>query len=163
MEKGVRDATVVIGLGSPIMSDDAVGLHIAEEVEKLKLENVETRQEAVGGLDIIPLIKGFRFAVIVDCIRTGAVEPGTVMLFDPEHFESTVVGASPHDINLATAMKIGRQMDPESMPDAVKYVAIEAEDIQTVSETMTPSVEASVSSAVNAVLHLIDEFWSSRS
>lgn len=163
MEKGVRDATVVIGLGSPIMCDDAVGLRIAEEVERLKLKNVETRQEAVGGLDIIPLVTGFRFAVIVDCIRTGAVEPGTVMLFDPEDFESTVASASPHDVNLATALKIGRQMDPESMPDAVKYVAVEAEDIQTVSETMTPAVEASVPSAVSAVLHLIDTFWSSQS
>ncbi|MGE0015647.1 MAG: hydrogenase maturation protease [Candidatus Methanomethylophilaceae archaeon] len=158
MSEKLKDSTIVVGLGSPIMSDDAVGLKIAEHVGDLGISDIETRQEAVGGLDILPLIRGFRFAVIVDSILTGSVPPGTVMIFDPEHFEHTVVPASAHDVNLATAIAIGRQMEPDMMPEAVRYVAVEACDIQTVSESMTPDVEAAIPSAVNAVLHLISEF-----
>ncbi len=161
MSSVVRDAdVVVVGLGSPIMSDDAVGLRVSEEIDGMGLDGVDCCQEAVGGLDILPVIHGYRFAVIVDAIQTMQYEPGTVLLFNEEDFDSTVSEAATHDVNLPTAMKIGRQMDPDLMPESVRFVAIEVEDIKTVSETMTPRVEAAVESAKNAVLHLISEFRS---
>ena len=48
-----NDVILVVGLGSPIMSDDAIGLIVAQAIEDMHLDRVETRQEAVGGLDII--------------------------------------------------------------------------------------------------------------
>ena len=161
MTKELKDIVLVIGLGSPIMCDDAVGLKIAEEIENLKIPGIETRQEAIGGLEILPVVRGYRYAIIVDCIQTGGVEPGTVMIFDLDDFDSTVVPASAHDFNLATAFSIGKDLEPETMPEMVKYVAVEAADIQTLSETMTPAVEAAVPSAVKAVLYLAEEFRSS--
>ena len=149
---------VVVGLGSPIMSDDAIGLRISEEIEKLGLENVDCCQEAVGGLDILPVIDGYDYAVIVDAIQTGSYEPGTVMLFTESSFDDTVTEASTHDVNLPTAIKIGRQMDDAAMPREIRFVAVEVVDIRTVSETMTPPVEAALGSAKDATLHIINEF-----
>lgn len=155
------DNILVIGLGSPIMSDDAIGLEVSERIEGMNLPGVETRQEAIGGLDIIPVLWGYRHAIIVDAIQTKQYEPGTVMIFDPEDFAPTITNASAHDFNLATAMKIGRDMEPEQMPDRVIFVAIEVEDIQTMNEGMTGKVEASVGPATDAVLHYIKEFQKS--
>jgi hydrogenase maturation protease len=154
----LTDRTVVIGLGSPIMSDDAVGLKVSEAVEALGLPDVDTLQEAVGGLEIIPMISGYRFAVIVDAILTGEYEPGTVLIFDPESFDCTVANVPAHDVNLATAIKMGRQIDNSVMPEIIKFVAVEAEDLITVSEEMTPKVAAAVGPAKNAVLHLLSGF-----
>ena len=155
------DVILVVGLGSPIMSDDAIGLIVAQRIEDMHLDRVETRQEAVGGLDIIPVLWGYRHAIIVDAIKTEQYEPGTIMIFDPEDFEPTITNASAHDINLATAMAIGRDMEPEQMPVSVRFVAIEVEDLQTMREGLTEKVEAATDSAVNAVKHLIDEFQKS--
>ena len=155
------DVILVVGLGSPIMSDDAIGLIVAQRIEDMHLEKVETRQEAVGGLDIIPVLWGYRHAIIVDAIKTEQYEPGTIMIFDPEDFEPTITNASAHDINLATAMAIGRDMEPEQMPVSVRFVAIEVEDLQTMREGLTEKVEAATDSAVNAVKYLIDEFQKS--
>ena len=152
------DRILVIGLGSPIMTDDAIGLEVSEKIEKMKIPDVETRQEAIGGLDIIPVLWGYKNAIIVDAIKTGQYDVGTVIIFDPEDFEPTVTNASAHDFNLATAMKIGREMEPEQMPDRVVFVAVEVEDIQTVHEGMTERVQAAVGDAVDAVLHYINEF-----
>ncbi|MDR0791473.1 MAG: hydrogenase maturation protease [Methanomassiliicoccaceae archaeon] len=154
----LSDTILVIGLGSPIMTDDAIGLRVADAVEAMNLPNIETRQEAIGGLDIIPVIMGYRNVVIVDAVQTGAYPPGTVIIFDPEDFEPTVGNASAHGINLATAMHIGRQLEPNGMPESVKFVAIEVADIITVSETMTDAVEASLPDAVGTVLDMIGEF-----
>ena len=154
-----RDSEIaIVGLGSPIMSDDAVGLRVSQAIEDIRMDGVDCYQEAVGGLDILPVIHGYKMAIIVDAIQTGAYSPGTIMIFSEEDFNNGINEASSHDVNLPTAIKIGRQMDPEIMPDKIIYIAIEVEDIKTVSETMTPAVEACVDSAKNAVLHLIDEF-----
>ena len=142
------------------MTDDAVGLKVSEAIEELKMPGVDTLQEAVGGLDIIPMLSGYRFAVIVDAIKTRTYEPGTVLIFDPESFDSTIADVPAHDVNLATAIKIGRELDNSVMPDIIKFIAIEVDDLQTVSEEMTPLVAAAVDPAKNAVLHLISEFRS---
>jgi len=140
------------------MSDDAIGLKVVEKIESMNLSGVETRQEAIGGLDIIPVIMGYRSVVIVDAIKTGSYDPGTVIIFNPEDFEPTVANASAHEMNLATAMHIGRQYEPEGMPDRVKFVAIEVSDLVTVSETMTDAVTDALPDAVAAVLDLIEKF-----
>jgi hydrogenase maturation protease len=146
---------LVIGLGSPIMTDDAIGLKVADAIGSMNVENVETKQEAIGGLDIIPIMMGYRNVIIVDAIKTGMYEPGTVIIFDPEDFEPTVSNASAHEINLATAMHMGRQLEPESMPVSVKFVAVEVSDIMTVGETMTEAVSNALPDAVDAVLDII--------
>ena len=155
---GRSDTILVIGLGSPIMTDDAIGLEVVQAIEDMNLEGVETRQEAIGGLDIIPALWGYKHVIIVDAIMTGQYEPGTIMFFDPEDFDETIGDASAHDINLATAMKIGRQMEPEMMPDEVCFIAVEAEDIGTVNEGMTPRLVAAKPSAVRATLDRIEGF-----
>jgi hydrogenase maturation protease len=154
----LSDTILIIGLGSPIMTDDAIGLEVAQSIEDKCLPDIETRQEAIGGLDIIPVLWGYRHVIIVDAIQTGQYEPGTVLIFNPEDFDPTITNASAHDINLATAMKIGRDMEPEKMPESVMFVAVEVEDIQTMHEGMTPKVAASVDKAVEAVLHLANSF-----
>jgi hydrogenase maturation protease len=154
----LADKTIVIGLGSPIMCDDAVGLKVSEAVEALNMPDVDTLQEAIGGLEIIPMISGYRFAIIVDAIMTGDFRPGTVLIFEPESFDSTVADVPAHDVNLATAIKIGRQIDNSVMPEIIRFVAVEVEDLQTMSEEMTPLVAAAVGSAKDAVLYLISEF-----
>ncbi len=156
MGEGLKDIILVIGLGSPIVSDDRVGLEVARRIEEMRLDGVETRQEAIGGLDIIPMIMGYRRVIIVDSIKSEARPPGTVMVFDPEDFAPTVTDSSAHDVNLATAMHLGRRLEPDSMPDQVRFVAVEVEELLTVSEEMTPAVEAAVPDAVAKVLELLD-------
>ena len=154
-----RDSSVaVVGLGSPIMCDDAVGLRVSQAIEDMRLDDVDCHQEAVGGLDILPVIHGYRLAVIVDAIITGDYAPGTIVIYDEHDFDGKIAEAATHDVNLPTAIKIGRQMDPDLMPESIKFIAIEVADIHTMTETMTPDVEAAVPSACKAVLHLISEF-----
>ena len=146
----------VIGLGSPIMCDDAVGLRVSETIDALGMDDVDCFQEDIGGLDILPVIHGYSHAIVVDAIQTGEYGPGTVLLFRESDFDEVITDAATHDVNLPTAIKIGRKMDPEIMPETISFVAVEVQDIKTVTETMTPEVEAAVDSAKAAVLHLIE-------
>lgn len=151
-------SAVIVGLGSPIMCDDAVGLRVSQAIEDMGLPDIDCCQEAVGGLDILPVIHGYRYAVIVDAIQTGNYEPGTVMLMFEEDFAEVVGDAPGHDVNLPTALKIGRKMDNSIMPEKIGFVAIEVQDIRTMTETMTQEVEEAVAPATDAVLHMLNSF-----
>lgn len=144
------------------MTDDSVGLRLSSAVEEMHMGDVDCFQEAVGGLELLPLMRGYSYAVIVDAIQTWNYEPGTIMIFDVADFESTVKDVPAHDINVATAIKIGRQMDPDSMPLQIKFVAIEIKDMATMSEELTPEVAERMDSAKNAVLHVLDCFRQDR-
>lgn len=146
----------VVGLGSPIMCDDAVGLHVSEAVDALDIPDVDCFQEAIGGIDILPVIYGYSHAIVVDAIMTGQYGPGSVVIFDEAYFDDKILDTPTHEINLPTGIRIGRKMNPDLMPDTVDFVAIEIQDMKTVSEQMTPEVEAAVDSAKNAVLHVIE-------
>lgn len=148
----------VVGLGSPIMTDDAIGLRVSEAVQAMGMDGVDCFQEAVGGIEILPLIRGYSYAVFADAIQTYRYGPGSVLIFDVADFEETVHDVPSHDVNVATAIKIGRQMDNSTMPLSIKFVAVEIKDMQTMGEEMTPEVAASKDSAVKAVLHVIDGF-----
>lgn len=139
------------------MSDDAIGLHVVNAIEELDLPGVCTQQEAIGGLDIIPIVMDNRNVIIVDAIQTFQSPPGTITVMDPEDFQHTIGPASAHEMNLPTAMHLGRQLEPLRMPEKIRFVAIEVQDLLTISEEMTPALNAAIKPAVETVLKLIGE------
>lgn len=68
-----------------------------------------------------------------------------------EDFRSTVHGSSPHGINIATALEIGRKVVPDRMPKDIVFVAIEAEDLINVRESLTPKVAERLPSIVQMI------------
>ena len=95
---------------------------------------------------------GFDRAIIIDAICTGDTPPGTLLSLDPEGIP-THRSASAHDVNLSTALAFGRQAGaqlPEN--DQITLIGIEAADVSTFDETLSPEVERAVPAAVEAVL-----------
>jgi hydrogenase maturation protease len=149
--------TLVIGLGNPLVSDDSVGLRVAEALKPLLAHqtDVEVSEDYWGGLRLMERMIGFDRAIVIDAIQTGA-PPGTIHLLKPEGIP-TQRSASAHDVNLSTALEFGRQAGAR-LPgnDCIRLVGIEAEDILTFSERCTPAVQAAIPRAVEAVLTTLD-------
>jgi hydrogenase maturation protease len=149
---------LVLGLGNPLVSDDSVGLRVAEALKSLlaDLPDVEVSEDYWGGLRLMERMIGFDRAIIIDAIRSGA-QPGTVHCLLPESI-ATQHSASAHDVNLPTALEFGRQAGV-SLPknEHIVLVGIEAEDILTFSEQCTPTVEAAIPRAVKTVMEAIKQ------
>ena len=147
--------TVVIGLGNTILSDDGVGVYVARELrERLSrdsaLESIDVIEAELAGLDMMEILSGYDRAVIVDSIELGGFEPGTVFRLSPDDFRTTPRLASFHDIDLVTALELGRRLDLE-MPSEVVIYAVQAEDTLTLGEGCTPAVEAVRERLVNEI------------
>lgn len=136
--------TLVIGVGNPILSDDGVGIHVARILKERTLPGVAVEELPASGLELLDMVLDFEKVVIVDAIQTRDGVPGQIHILEEADFERAVHGSSPHGINIATALAMGRKIVPERMPNEVVYVAVEVEDLVNVSERLTSKVEAAL-------------------
>jgi hydrogenase maturation protease len=144
--------TLVLGLGNEILGDDSIGLRIAREVARRlpRGSDVHVAQEKRGGLALIEQMAGFERVLLVDAIQTGR-PPGTLHNLEVQSVP-TQRTAMAHGINLRMALELGRRSGVV-LPDdqAIAILGIEAADVVTFRETLTPEVEQAIPRAVEAV------------
>jgi hydrogenase maturation protease len=131
---------LVLGVGNPILSDDGVGIHVARELKKGEMPGVDVEELAASGLELLDVVRGYDKVVIIDAIQTTKGKPGELYILEEKDFEKSIHGSSPHGINIATALALGRKLVPNEMPKEVVFFAVEAEDLVNVSERLTPKV-----------------------
>lgn len=145
--------TLVLGLGNPLLRDDSIGLRVAQELRD-QFEgdpDVEVGEDYWGGLRLMERMIGFDRVIIIDAILTNT-EPGTIHLLSLDDIP-TQRSASAHDVNLPTALEFGRQVGAVLPPASkITLIGIEAADVQTFDETLTPELERALPHAVEAVL-----------
>ena len=149
--------TLVLGLGNPLLRDDSIGLRVVQEL-RVRLgdkPDIEVSEDYWGGLRLMERMIGFDRAIIIDAICTDA-EPGTIHLLSPNDIP-TQRSTSAHDVNLPTALELGRQAGANLPPPGeILIVGVEAADVQTFDEALTPEVEIALPQAVEAVLSVLE-------
>jgi hydrogenase maturation protease len=154
--------TLVIGLGNALLTDDAVGPLIAarllEVLQERGIDDIEVDEDQRGGLQLMERLVGYRRAIIIDSIRTGQAEPGTLHRLDLGGLPSQN-SASAHDANLATALDLGRRCGADlPADDDIILLGVEATDVFTFNEQCTEPVAAAIPSAVDEVLRILDSW-----
>ena len=138
-------STLVLGMGNPILSDDGVGLLVADRLRESPLpQDVEVALSEVGGLRLLELVRGFTRVIIIDALRSPAESgrhPGEVYRYEAKDFKGGHRYGSAHSIGLDTALEIGHKLGYD-MPGEVTVFAIEAEDVETFGEELSPPVAA---------------------
>lgn len=144
--------TLVLGFGNPILSDDGVGIKVAHEVAgKLNDPQVTVVETSAAGLSLLDSIVGYDKVIIIDAIQTEKGRAGQIYRMGAEDFSSTKHFISPHQVNLATALELGKMLNL-AMPQEITVFAIEAKDITTFGEECTPEVERAIPEAIKMVL-----------
>lgn len=150
--------TLVLGLGNPLLKDDSVGLCVAQQLrtELNGIPDTEIGEDYWGGLRLMERMIGFDRAIIIDAIRTGA-EPGTIHLLSPDDLP-TQRSASVHDVNLSTALEVGRHAGAH-LPDSnqIFLVGVEAADVHTFGVELSPEVARAIPHAIEAVLSVLNQ------
>lgn len=143
--------TLIVGVGNPILSDDGVGIYAARMLLERGLPGVSIEELPASGLELLDMVMGYDRVVIIDAIQTSGGVPGDHYVLREDDFERTVHGSSPHGINIATALAMGRKIVPDKMPKEVFFVAIEAEDLTNVREGLTPKVSEKLPGIVDMI------------
>lgn len=144
---------VIVGLGNPILSDDAVGIVVGRRVwESLCSPSHATFLEAgVGGFELVEMIAGYDKAVIIDAIQTAGRAPGEFSCLNLSVLPAPEIPAATHRVGLVEGLELARRLDME-IPRTIRVYAIEVEDITTFGTSMTAAVEAAVPAVVAYIL-----------
>jgi hydrogenase maturation protease len=143
--------TLLLGLGNPILKDDAVGLKVVRKLgENMTEKDVHVEEASFANIEILETIGPYNRLIIVDSIKTGRGRPGELYSLSLEDLQRTLHLCCPHDINLATALELGKRLGMH-VPGEIRIYAIEVEDNQTFSETCTPSVEEAIPRIVEEI------------
>ncbi len=149
--------TVVIGVGNPVRSDDGAGLSIARAV-RARLAGrpgVDVAELWAGGLRLAEAMCGYRRAIVCDALDTRTVPAGTVVRLSLADLGTTRNVNCVHDASLPAALEVLRALGA-AVPEAVAVWGIEAADLETLHEGLTPAVARAVDGAAQRVLDEID-------
>jgi hydrogenase maturation protease len=142
--------TLVLGLGNTILCDDGAGIHVAEKIRK-RCPKTDVLDASAAGFRVIDEVIGYDRLILIDSIKTGKSEPGSLMKFDMQEFEKTLHHTSPHDISMFEAFNIMKEHD-EKLPGEVVIYGIEVEDTQTFSEECTCKVKEAIPEIVKTII-----------
>jgi hydrogenase maturation protease len=125
---------------------------VAQDVgKKLNDRQVTVVEMSVAGLSLLDSIVGYDKVIIIDAIQTEKGQAGQIYRMGAEDFSGTKHFSSPHQINLVTALELGKMLGL-AMPQEITIFAVEAKDITSFSEKCTPEVEQAIPEVVKMVL-----------
>lgn len=145
-------AAIVIGVGNPVIADDALGLAAARRVRRQLggRSGVAVAQVYSGGMELMEAMAGYDRAFVVDAIVSGG-RPGTIYRLGVEQLAATRNSCTTHNGSLAAALELGR-LSGLKLPSKVQIWAVEADDVSTFREGLTPDVEAALPVVAREIL-----------
>ncbi len=143
-------STLVLGIGNPILTDDGVGIKIAQKLkeEKARLEVIMTSE---AGIILLELLAGYNKLIIIDSIKTGKGKPGDLYKLELEDLKPSKDFSSSHGIGIATAFELGQKLGYR-IPKYISIYAVEIKDNTTFSEKCTEEVEQRIPFIVKQIM-----------
>ncbi len=152
------NSTFIMGLGNPIVSDDAVGLLAAEAVYNRIRKNgykgkLSHANLTFAGWRIIDFVGGYNTLIIFDAIETNSDEPGNWYIIDPCKIDSFHLRNS-HGLGLMESLQLAGE-NGYSVPSEVIIFAITVENLFEFGETISVSLENKLPKIINDISELL--------
>jgi hydrogenase maturation protease len=162
--------TLILGLGNPILTDDGVGVRVAEALRAALPPDtsIDVSEACVGGLGLMERLVGYDRVILIDALHDagwarpdsmGYGPPGTIhrlTLDDLRTISPTQHSASAHDTNLVTALEMGARMGLH-LPQEIIIYGIAVENIIDFGDEPTPAVKRAIPEVTAAVLAVLTE------
>jgi hydrogenase maturation protease len=147
--------TLLLGMGNPLLSDDAVGCRLAADVACLlhDIAGFDTVSDcSVGGLNLLDIVEGHDRLIVIDSIKTMGGQPGAWYQFTADSLAGTMHLSNVHDANFATALELGRRLGMRLPPPNECHIfAVEIADNLTFSEELTAPVRTAYAEILREV------------
>ena len=142
--------TLILGIGNPILTDDGVGIKIAQRLKEKnpKLEVMETSE---AGINFLHLVIGYDKLIIIDSIKTKQGNPGELYKLELEDLKPTTDFLPSHGVDIATAFEVGRKLGYK-MPKHISLYAVEIKSNLTFGEECTEEVRKRIPFIVGQIM-----------
>ena len=101
-------ATLVLGIGNLVMSDDGVGVKAVQELSRRYRfpPEVQLLDGGTLGLDLLPALEGKEMLLLLDAVETGSL-PGTIVRLEGDEIPvAMTTKLSPHQMGLKDLLAV---------------------------------------------------------
>ena len=152
-----KNSTLILGIGNDILTDDGIGPKLIIELQKaMDHPHVTFLTAAVGGLEILELIKDYGSVIIIDAIKTKDGIPGTVYKLTPANFKETLHLSSFHDVSFLSALDLAEKMEIP-IPNQIDIIAIEIVEDLIFSNEFSPPIAQKYELIYREVFDLVEK------
>jgi len=150
-------ATLVLGLGNPLLGDDGAGWKIVSTLQdQMRARDIEFDCLDCSGLALMERLVGYRQAILVDAVTTGSGPLGQVQCLSVEELGDPSLGhlTSAHDTSLRSALELARELDLP-LPSPILVIGIEVQPSNDCSARLSGPVEEAVPQATEKIRDLL--------
>lgn len=152
----VSEQILILGLGNDILKDDGIGPRLAVELKTKITDPLITYEiAAVGGMELIEMIRDFHHVIIIDSIKTRDGIPGSVYNLTPSDFKETLHISNLHDISFLTALKMAKSLGIY-ITDKIDIIAIEIVEDMEFGLDYTPAIQQKIGKIKSQVFHMVE-------
>lgn len=148
--------TVVLGLGTPLMADDGLGLAALEELRAYRFDpEVDLVDGGTWGMNLLGTIEDAGRLLLLDAIHAGRPAGSLVVLRDEELPRYLFTKVSPHQVDLREVLALAEFRG--TLPRDTVAVGLEPQRVE-MSDSLTPLIRARLPLVVRAALGVL-EAW----
>jgi hydrogenase maturation protease len=146
-------AITVLGVGNPIMGDDAVGLELLARVAAARPDRrVEYVDGGTGGMELVPVVEDAARLLVLDAVA--GPQAGVVVQFDGDQLPRLLSSKlSPHQVGLLDVFAAVRLLGRE--PAAIEVVGI-VPGVVEMRLGLTEAVAAALGEAADRAVQVLD-------
>lgn len=144
-------SVLVLGIGNLVMSDDGVGVMVAQLLQQRYRfpENVEIIDGGTLGLDLLPKLENITNLILIDAVETGKNAGTCIRLYGPELPIALETKVSPHQMGLKDLLAVSELMG--HTPREMVLIGVQPGSIE-MEIGLTSEVEAQLDSLISNVL-----------
>jgi len=147
--------TVVIGLGTPLMGDDGLGLVALERLRALAPAGVELVDGGTWGMMLLPTVESADRLLLLDAIAADQA-PGTLIELEddavPRHFN---LKFSTHDIDLLDVLALAALRG--RTPPRLVALGLQPHRVEMVT-ALSPLIERALDDVIDRAVAILDDW-----
>ncbi|MFZ2951301.1 MAG: HyaD/HybD family hydrogenase maturation endopeptidase [Desulfuromonadaceae bacterium] len=144
-------SVLVLGIGNLVMSDDGVGVIVAQRLQQEYRfpDNVEIMDGGTLGLDLLPKLENITNLVMIDAVETGQTAGTCVRLCGQELPIALETKLSPHQMGLKDLLAVSELMGHS--PKEMVLIGVQPGSIE-MEIGLTADVESQLETLISNVL-----------
>ncbi len=148
---------LVLGVGNILLTDEAIGVRVVEALEQRYVlpDHVELLDGGTAGMELLGAMANREHLIIADAVVSRKSEPGSVICLRDEQVPTLFCNKiSPHQLGLSDVLSALRFTG--EFPQKLTLIGVIPASLEP-HIGMTPIVEASLETALDAVLDALRE------
>jgi len=141
---------IILGIGNLLLSDEGIGVHVANELLKMDLPpEVSVVEGGTDGFRLLNIITEADRLIVIDAVR-GGEEPGSIYRFDINEIKNVPTGfkTSVHQVGILEVINLSELIG--KTPHAT-VIGVEPKSLE-MSMELSPEVKAKVPRVIELVL-----------